>query len=395
MFNDLLILELASVLAGPSVGQFFTELGATVIKVENPRTRGDVTRRWRAPDQTGDEEDDRSAYFCCCNHGKQSVAVDLTLEDGQAVVHRLVERADVVLSSYRPGAATRLGVDASTLRALNDRLIVGQITGYGANDPRAGYDAVIQAESGFTYMNGPPDGEPTKLPVALMDVLAAHQLKEGLLVKLIERMQTGRGDVVSVSLLQAAVSALVNQATNYLVAGHSPERMGSAHPNIAPYGTLYPTADGERIVLAVGTDRQFQALCHRLGLDGMPDDARFATNADRVEHRDSLDAALRSALSDVKAQEILADLRDANVPAGRVRSMPQVFQQGPAEAMALRPDGHPAGLRQIAFFGGDEGGPLSPPPRYGEHTRRVLHDRLGMADGEITDLVQGSVVDAA
>jgi len=208
-------------------------------------------------------------------------------------------------------------------------------------------------------------------------------------------MQTGRGDVVSVSLLQAAVSALVNQATNYLVAGHSPERMGSAHPNIAPYGTLYPTADGERIVLAVGTDRQFQALCHRLGLDGMPDDARFATNADRVEHRDSLDAALRSALSDVKAQEILADLRDANVPAGRVRSMPQVFQQGPAEAMALRPDGHPAGLRQIAFFGGDEGGPLSPPPRYGEHTRRVLHDRLGMADGEITDLVQGSVVDAA
>ncbi|HHP7239475.1 CaiB/BaiF CoA transferase family protein [Longibacter sp.] len=395
MLSDLLVIELASVLAGPSVGQFFAELGATVIKVENPRTRGDVTRRWWAPDQTGDGEDDRSAYFCCCNHGKQSVAVDLTLEDGQAVVHRLVERADVVLSSYRPGAATRLGVGASTLRALNDRLIIGQITGYGENDPRAGYDAVIQSESGFTYMNGPADGEPTKLPVALMDVLAAHQLKEGLLVKLIERMQTGRGGVVSVSLLQAAVSALVNQATNYLVAGHIPERMGSAHPNIAPYGTLYPTADGERLVLAVGTDRQFRALCERLGLDDMPDDARYATNADRVEHRASLDAALRSALSGLNTEELLTDLQKANVPAGRVRSMPQVFEQGPAEAMTLRPDGHPAGLRQVAFSGRLAGRPLSPPPQYAEHTRSVLQDRLGMANREIADLVERSVVDTA
>jgi crotonobetainyl-CoA:carnitine CoA-transferase CaiB-like acyl-CoA transferase len=393
VFSDLLVIECASVLAGPSVGQFFAELGATVIKVENPRTGGDVTRRWSAPNQESSSEEDRSAYFCCCNHGKQSVALDLSTGGGQQVLYALLHNADIALTSFRPGAAKRLGAEPDTLRSLNDRLIIGHITGYGDDDPRAGYDAVIQAEAGFTYMNGDPDGPPTKLPVALMDVLAAHQLKEGLLVKLIERSQTGRGGVVSVSLLQAAVSGLVNQATNYLVAGHVPERMGSAHPNIAPYGTLYPTADGTRVVLAVGTDRQFRALCNVLGLDDLTDDPDYATNNARVAHRDALDWILRSCLKQVDADAILTALHEANVPAGRVRAMPDVFDAAPADAMTLRPDAHPPGLRQVAFPHREDARSLAPPPRYGEHTRAVLRTHLGLSDDNLQVLRADGVVD--
>jgi crotonobetainyl-CoA:carnitine CoA-transferase CaiB-like acyl-CoA transferase len=394
VLSNLLVLELASVLAGPSVGQFFAELGATVVKVENPRTGGDVTRRWNAPngEAAGNaSQDDRSAYFCCCNAGKKSVALDLSTRGGQKVLHALVPRADIVLTNFRPGTAERLGADAPTLRGLNERLIVGTITGYGEDDDRAGFDAVIQAESGFTYINGEPGGPPVKLPVALMDVLAAHQLKEGLLVKLIERMQTGNGGVVSVSLLQSAVSGLVNQATNYLVAGHVPERMGSAHPNIAPYGTLYPTADGHSIVLAVGTDRQFRALCHVFGRDDLADDPNFSTNAGRVANRDMLDRILRSCTEQIHTEVLLTALDEANVPAGRVRAMPQVFEQASARAMTLQPDtstdefgsGAPIGLRQVAFPRPDDAETLAPPPRYGEHTASVLRDHLNLSQDDI------------
>lgn len=394
MLSDFLVIELASVLAGPSVGQFFAELGATVIKVENPRTRGDVTRRWRAPGEAADNEEDRSAYFCCCNHGKRSIALDLSTAGGRDILHRLASKADIVLSSYRPGAAKALGADAETLRAVNPALIVGAVTGYGNDDPRSGYDAVIQAEAGFTYMNGAPDGEPTKLPVALMDVLAAHQLKEGLLVRLIERMRTGEGGVVTVSLLQAAVSALVNQATNYLVAGHVPERMGSAHPNIAPYGTLYPTARGDRIVLAVGTDRQFRSLCHVLGLPELPEDPAYATNAARVQNRKTLDEKLSVKTQPRDAGELLADLQAKNVPSGRVRTMPQVFEQTQAEAMTLRPEDHPAGIGQAAFPTGDASPSLRPPPHYGEHTASVLREVLDMPPEAVNSLAAEGVIGA-
>lgn len=394
MLHDLLVLELASVLAGPSVGQFFAELGATVVKIENPRTQGDVTRRWRLPDEpTGD--DDRSAYFCCCNHGKQSVALDLSADEGQAVLHALARQADVVLSSFRPGTAAALGADAETLRDVNPSLLVGEISGYGPDDPRAGYDAVIQAEAGFTYMNGAPDGPPTKMPVALMDVLAAHQLKEGLLVGLLRRSRTGAGGVVHVSLMDAAVSGLANQATNWLVGNHVPQRMGSAHPNIAPYGTPYATSSGPSVVLAVGTDRQFAALCEVLGVDGLPANPNFATNAARVEHRDALDAVLRARIGQMDAETLLSTLRERHVPAGPVRTMPQVFAASSARGMTLRPDDGPAGLRQVAFDGStpsDDDGTMRPPPRYAAHTASVLRDRLGLADARIDALASDDVI---
>src|SRR5690606_21180495 len=256
--KDLVVLELASVLAGPGVGQFFAELGAEVIKVENIRTSGDVTRSWRLKDET---TDDRSAYFCAVNWGKQSIAVDLTHSSGRNIVHQLAARADVVIASYKPGDATRLGVDYDTLSQVNPALIYGEITGYGPHDPRVGYDAILQAEAGFMSMNGEPGATSLKMPVALVDILAGHQLKEGLLVAMIEKASSGRGRKVEVSLRDAAVASLVNQGTNYLVGRTVPGKEGSAHPNIAPYGDVFITADNREIILAVGTDQQFRQLC--------------------------------------------------------------------------------------------------------------------------------------
>jgi len=396
MLDDLLVLELASVLAGPSVGQFFAELGATVIKVENPRTGGDVTRRWTAPNASdGDTGDDRSAYFCCCNHGKQSIALDLSTDEGQGILHDLARGADVVLASYRPGTAEALGADYDTLSAANPGLIYGHVTGYGPDRTRAGYDAVIQAESGFMHMNGDPDGPPTKLPVALMDVLAAHQLKEGVLVALLQRERGSDGAYVPVSLFQAAVSGLANQATNWLVAGHSPKRMSSAHPNIAPYGTPYDTADGPPIVLAVGTDRQFAALCEVLDRPDLADNPNFATNEQRVENREALDRVLEARFAHYDTESLLDALNGHNIPAGIVRDIPAVFEQPTAQRMVLESAAGPAGLRQTAFPHPDGDAPsLASPPYYAGHTGPILRTYAGRSPEEIQTLKEAGAIEA-
>ena len=391
-FADLVVLELASVLAGPSVGQFFAELGATVLKVESPRTRGDVTRRWRLPTEP---ETDRPAYFTAINWGKRSLALDLAHTEGRALLHRLVQQSDVVLTSFRPGADARLGADTPTLRALNPRAIVASISGYGPDNPRAGYDAVVQAESGWMFMNGAPDGPATKLPVALVDVLAAHQLKQAILVALLQRERTGEGTAVHVALLDAAVSALVNQASNWLNASHSPQRMGSAHPNIAPYGSLFRTADGRDLLLAVGTDRQFAHLCAVLGLDALPDAPRFATNAARVRHRVALEAQLAPPILTHERDDLLADLHALHVPAGGVRSLPEVFAEPGPQAQVVRADGL-AAVRQAAFrMEGAATKDLAPPPAYASDTASVLRDRLGLDAPETARLAEVGAIETA
>src|SRR5688572_24622563 len=193
IFKDFKVLELASVLAGPSVGQFFAELGASVIKVENLRTHGDVTRSWKG---SGEKTDDRSAYFCSVNWGKRSIALDLNTTEGQEIVQKLAEQSDIIIASYKPGDAEKLKVDYQTLSKNNPGLIYGLVTGYGSHNPRLGYDAIIQAEAGFMFMNGEPGGPSLKMPVALIDILAGHHLKEGLLLALLEKMTTKKGRLV-------------------------------------------------------------------------------------------------------------------------------------------------------------------------------------------------------
>ncbi len=389
VFADLVVLELASVLAGPSVGQFFAELGATVIKIENPATDGDVTRRWTLP--TEDPEDERSAYFAAANWGKQSVALDLRGDAGQQLLHDLVLQADIVVTSYKPGDAAKLGADFETLAALNPRLLYAEVVGYPDSD-RAGYDAVVQAESGFTFMNGETDGPPVKMPVALVDVLAAHQLKEALLVGLIERERTGRGGRFTVSLFQSAVASLANQATNWLTAGHAPQRIGSAHPNIAPYGTVFETADGERVVLAVGTDRQFAALCEVLDMGPIAGAPRFATNQQRVRNRGFLDLLLAERIAERDRSVLLAALAERHVPAGAVNDMPAVFEQSAAQSLVVR-DEALAGVRHVAFQQ-DNHAPatLTPPPHYAVDTHTVLGDRLGLNNDELDRLAERNTI---
>jgi len=364
MFQDLKVIELASVLAGPSVGQFLAELGASVVKIEAPA--GDITRSWKG---AGEKTDDRSAYFCSVNWGKKSVVMDLTRPEGVQRLHGLAKEADIVLASYKPGDAEKLRVDYKTLSAINSRIIYGMITGYGAGNPRVGYDAIIQAEAGFMSMNGEPAGPSLKMPVALMDVLAAHHLKEGVLVALLNRMATGRGECVAVSLIEAALSSLVNQGTNWLVGGVVPKKQGSSHPNIAPYGDVFTTKDGRDLLLAVGSDRQFQDLCVLLDIAALSSDMKFRTNVARVENRLELNSILQARVGQYDSAELMEGIHREKIPAGFIQNVQQALEMEEALELLLE-RGMIKGVRTYVgkAVGSNETHELLPPPRLGEHT---------------------------
>ncbi len=369
MFDKLKVIELASVLAGPSVGQFFAELGAEVIKIENPSTQGDVTRSWLF--QGEKKKGSLSSYFCSVNWGKKSVLLDLKDTESQKSLHGLVDDADMVIASYKLGDAQKLGVDYDTLAAINPSLIYGHITGYGTDDQRVGYDAVIQAESGFMSINGEKEGGALKMPVALIDVLAAHHLKQGMLVALINRMRTGKGSYVPVSLIDAAVSSLANQASNWLVGGMVPRRSGNEHPNIAPYGDVFETRDNQQVILAVGNDRQFEALNEVLGIS-LHRHKDFNNNTGRVLNREGLNQVLSRSIREVMANELLSDLGAARVPAGLVRRIDEVFAN-PSDHWLLQAGGV-TGVKNFMAVpqNNSQKHILSTPPELGADTNDIL-----------------------
>jgi crotonobetainyl-CoA:carnitine CoA-transferase CaiB-like acyl-CoA transferase len=375
MFQEIKVLELASVLAGPSVGQFFAELGASVIKVENSITGGDVTRSWKGASELSD---DRSAYFCAVNWGKKSVALDLTSAAGKEIVQQLAAKSDIVIASYKPGDAEKLGVAYEQLKINNQQLVYGQITGYGSDDDRVGYDAVIQAESGFMFMNGEPGGASLKMPVALIDILAGHQLKEALLIALLKRERSGVGSLVEVSLIQTALASLANQATNFLMGGKVPQKQGSLHPNIAPYGEVFVTRDGKALLLAVGNDKQFRDLCRVLGTPELAEDILYKTNHERVVNRLALGKALKALIGGQTSDTLLPQLQRNKIPGGIIQDVAQAFALKQAEALQLS-DGVLAGVRTFVgkFSVSEDGGSsntLSSPPHLGEHTEEVLRE---------------------
>ncbi|MBL4592911.1 MAG: CoA transferase, partial [Flavobacteriales bacterium] len=248
MLSNLKVIELASVLAGPDVGMFFAELGAKVIKVENKLLNGDVTRNWKSIDE--DKNAKVSAYFSAVNWHKEYLFLNLKNKYDQEKVYDLIKEADIVIANFKPGDDIKLGMDYNTLKNYNSNLIYGEINGYGSNSKRAAYDVVLQAETGFMSMNGNESSGPIKMPIAMIDVLAAHQLKEGLLLALLKKEKTGKGSLVEVSLYDTALSSLKNQATNWLMNQFIPQLIGSLHPNIAPYGETFKTKDGKLLVLA-------------------------------------------------------------------------------------------------------------------------------------------------
>jgi crotonobetainyl-CoA:carnitine CoA-transferase CaiB-like acyl-CoA transferase len=346
IFKGVRIVELASVLAGPAVGMFFAELGAEVIKIENATTGGDVTRSWKLPSENQDSLG--SAYFSSVNYGKKHLFFDLeNAEDNQKTLD-ILRGCDVVISNFKDASAARLSVDYARLKAINPKIIYAQIYGYDAVDDAPAFDVVLQAETGFMHMNGERGGKAVKMPVALIDILAAHQLKEGILIALLQRERTGLGAFVSTSLYESAVASLANQATNWLMAKHIPQRMGSEHPNIAPYGDVFMTKDNSEIVLACGTERQWKNLCDALNLAELKTDNLFKTNALRVQNRQKLVAILRGPLSQFERDVLLDLLKKNSVPAAAIRTMDEVFEHPLAQAMVLE-NGEERRVKTVAF----------------------------------------------
>ena len=389
MFDrNFIVLELANILAGPVTTMCFAELGARVIKLENPHTGGDATRGWKLVGEA--RETDISSYFTCANWGKESLACDFTTQAGRELVHALVRRADIVVVSFKPGDEIKLELDYPTLSRLNPRLIYGQVTAYGVDDPRPGFDAILQGEAGFTFLNGEAGGPPTKMPVALIDLLLAHQLKEGLLLALLKRERSGAGSLVTTSLLQAGVAALANQATNYLVGGRVPQRMGSEHPNIVPYGSILACSDGRELVIAAATERQYRELVRAMDLPELADDPRFATGQQRVEQREALLAAIRARAAALPSATLAARLAAAKVPFGFVNDMAAVFEQPGARELLIAGecDGRRLqGVRTLAIGGNAVSlHTPAPPPHFDQHRDAILREFLGWSGAEIERL---------
>lgn len=334
IFNKLKVVELASVLAGPSVGMFFAELGAEVVKIENKKTSGDVTRSWKLPTENPKEK--ISAYYASVNWGKQTLFLDLTDKKDLEKVYSNIKSADIVIANYKSGDAKKLKTDYETLKKLNPKLIYGNIVGFGEDDKRVAYDLVLQAETGFMSMNGTKESGPVKMPVALIDLLAAHQMKEAILVALLNRERTKKGCKINVSLYDSAIASLANQASNWLNAKHNPERTGSLHPNIAPYGEVFISKDKVEFVLAVGSEKQFQSLCKILENENLAENNLYKTNSLRVKNRTNLQKELQKNISNKLFSTLKKMFLKNDIPFGEIKTLKEVFADKKARKILLK-----------------------------------------------------------
>ena len=391
LLSDLVVVDLTRALAGPHAGMMLGDVGARVIKVETPGA-GDDSRTW-GPPFVGPDDDPVSTYFLSCNRNKESVTADLKSEEGRAFLTRLVARADVLMENFRTGVLDRLGFSVDRLHEINPRLVILAITGFGHDGPeggRAGYDQIAQGEAGLMSITGPSPAEPTRVGVPIADLLAGMYGAFGLLAALHERHTTGRGRVVRTSLLAAVVGVHAFQGTRWTVAHEVPRASGNHHPAIAPYG-LFHTGDGP-IQVACGTDGQWRTLAALLGID----DPRFATNRERVAHHPDLVATMERALAADGAEAWLARLAELGIPAGKVRTLDEVYgwDQTLSQGLLVEVDHPTAGPVQLPgpalrfddnTYAGARDHHL-PPPRLGEHDAAVRAwldalDALDAADG--------------
>lgn len=379
------VLDLSRVLAGPWCSQTLADFGADVWKVEAPGA-GDDTRGWMPP-----EIDGESTYFLCCNRSKRSIAVDLRKPEGQRILRGMAEEADVVIENFRRGALERYGLGYEDLRKINPRLIYCSISGYGRTGSRAdeaGYDFAIQAESGLMAITGAVDGEPMKLGVAISDLLAGMNAVQGILAALIAREKTGEGQLIDIALLDSSIAALANIASGHLATGRAPGRHGNAHASVAPY-QVFASRDGS-FVLAVGNDKQFATLCERvLARPDWAGDPRFAVSKSRATNRETLIPLLGEIFATETTDHWIAALRAAGIPAGQVRSVPEVFaapEIAERGLVAEVEDKRHGRLRlpasPIALRGTPPRRP-SAPPRLGEHTDALLREVLGADEDSI------------
>jgi formyl-CoA transferase len=387
------VLDLTRVLAGPYCTMFLGDLGAEVVKVEQPGV-GDDTRGW-GPPFVGDE----SAYFLCINRNKKSITVDLKRQEGINLVRRLAGSADVLIENFRPGTMERLGLSETDLRAINPRLIYASLSGFGADGPMSdapGYDLIIQAWGGLMSITGAPDGEPTKVGVAIMDLIAGLMLGKAIVAALFAREKIGIGQKIDTSLLEAEVASLINVGSNYLIAGTTAKRWGNAHPSIVPYQS-FKTADGY-LVIGVASEGIWQRFCEAIGKTEMAEDLRFAKNADRVDNRALLIAILTELFRSHDNEHWLKLLNAAEVPCAPIQTIDQVFAapQVRHRDMLVEVEHPTAGTVRMAGIpvklSATPASVRLPPPLLGEHTDQVLSSWLGMNDQEIADLKAKKVI---
>lgn len=340
IFDGLIVVELASVLAGPSVGMFFAELGAKVIKFENRNTAGDMIRKWKSPDEDPDSK--YSAYYCSVNWGKETHFADMNDTADKELVLNWIKKADIVLSNYKASSAKNFGLDYETVSQFNPGIIYASLSGFYSDDTLPAYDGVLQAESGFMSMNGTPESGPLKMPVALIDIMAGHQLKEAVLIALFKRERSEKGAFIKVSLEKSAIASLANQATNWLMNGQVPERIGNHHPNIAPYGVVFKTKDNRWVISAIGTNRQFSSFCKLLGNLEWAESDHFSDNRSRLKNRNSLAEKIAGEIQNWDSKTLIDSCRERNIPFGLVRDVKEVFNSPTGTDMVISekmPDG--------------------------------------------------------
>lgn len=328
MLNHLNILELSNVLAGPAVGMFFSELGANVVKIENKIAGGDITRKWKLANEKYEAP---SAYFCSVNYGKKHKFLDFNNQKDMVLLKDYIKKSDVVITNFKHGDSKRFQLSYNDCKTINPKVIYAHIGGFKSNPKRVAFDVVLQAETGFLSMCG-TQNEFAKMPVALIDVLAAHQIKEGILIALLKREKTGKGCHIKTTLEETAIASLMNQSSNYLMAEHNPKKLGTLHPNIAPYGDIINSMDGTKLILAIGTDKQFVSFCELIKLNANID---FNTNQKRVAKREELMKIINDKTSVLKSSWLLENCHNRHIPIGKIKTVGEVMQEKIAQQMIL------------------------------------------------------------
>lgn len=398
--SHLRVLDLSRILAGPLAAQILGDLGAEVIKVEQPGA-GDEIRKWGPPYVRGEGRTD-SVYFLTANRNKRSVTVDFTRPEGQRIVRALAARSDILLENYKVGGLARYGLDYASLREVNPRLVYCSVTGFGQDGPyaqRAGYDALIQAMGGLMNVTGLPDAEgggPTKIGIPVADLLTGLYAVGAVLAAVAHREVSGAGQHVDLALLDCQVASLANQGLAALHTGSAPGRIGNDHPNVVPYRD-FPTADGH-VMLAVGSDAQFAKFSELAGHPEWPLDPRFATNAERVRHRAVLVPLVREVTRTRPTRAWIEALEPAGVPCGPIYTVAQVFEDPQVEARGMKMTmSHPAAgeIPLVASPIRLSETPVTyrlPPPLLGQHTREVLTGLLGIDTDRLAQLEESGIV---
>ncbi len=400
--DQITVLDMTRILAGPWATQTLADLGANVVKIERPGS-GDDTRSWGPPYSGSDPTDasQNSAYFCTANRNKKSLALDFASEQGAELVRQLATSADVFIENYKVGGLQKYGLDYDALKQHNPRLIYCSITGFGQTGPyanRSGYDFIIQAMSGLMSVTGQapgtPGDEPMKIGVALTDILTGLYSCIGILSAIAHREKTGLGQRIDMSLLDVSVACMANQALNYLVSDQSPQRMGNAHPNVVPY-QVFPTSDGHLIITA-GNDRQFEQLCNALEKPELANDARYTSNNQRVANRDTLIESIMAVTPTRTTDQWIKILGEKQVPCGPINDMQSVFADPQVIDRGLKielpgENGQVPGVASPLRLSDTPPAYHSAPPLLGQHTLEILKDHLKLDDNQCNELIEAGI----